>query len=89
MLLANDSTIEENCPNKVCNEEGRATIDESEGLIIGNYVSWGVAIAGLGAGAGLLIADAVMNGASDDERAVTAGASPIPGGALGTLRLRF
>jgi hypothetical protein len=85
MLLSNDETIESECPNQQCTSVGLDTIDQSEGLIIGNYVSWGVAIAGLGTGAALLIADAIL----DDDGTVSTGISVAPDGGFGSVTVRF
>jgi hypothetical protein len=84
LILANDDTIAENCPDRLCNAEGRDTIEENEALIVGNYVAWAVAIAGIGTGAALIIVDAVTA-----ERAVEAAVAPRPGGAEMMFGIRF
>jgi hypothetical protein len=88
MLLANDATIDDNCPGQRCNPEGLETIDESESLFIGNAVGWAVAIAGVGTGAALLIVDAVQRG-EDSEEPVSAGVVATPDGASFVLHARF
>jgi hypothetical protein len=52
-LLAKDGTIQRECPRQLCTPEGRAAIESTPPLFVANGVAWGVAAAGLGAGAAL------------------------------------
>jgi hypothetical protein len=58
LLLARDARIDELCPEQRCSAEGRAQIDGSEPLLVGNAVAWGVGIAGVAAGVVLLVVGA-------------------------------
>jgi hypothetical protein len=55
MVVANDSTIQANCPNKVCNAVGRDTIAQSNALVVANYVAFGVGALGVAGGAVLVL----------------------------------
>jgi hypothetical protein len=55
ILLARNGTIHTDCPAKQCNSAGLDEISGSNHLIVGNYVTWGLAVAGLGAGIPLLV----------------------------------
>jgi hypothetical protein len=87
MLVANNAEIDERCPNRACDAEGLAMVQQSKDLVIGNYVSWAVAIAGVGGGAALLIADAVVEPTT--EAPVAASALIVPGGAFVGIHGRF
>jgi hypothetical protein len=86
MLLSKQSTVEERCPNNHCDQEGWDAVEASDSLLVANYVGWGVGIAGIGAGAALLIADLVTGEAGTP---VETGLAPVPGGAALTWRGRF
>jgi hypothetical protein len=55
VLLARDARIRELCPNRICSPEGTREIAGSKPLFVGNAVAWGVGLAGVGAGAVLLL----------------------------------
>jgi hypothetical protein len=70
VLLDRDDRIRALCPAERCSPEGRAAIDQSEPLLVGNAVSWAVGIAGAGLGVSLLVASAL------DEPPVSVGVGP-------------
>jgi hypothetical protein len=84
VLLSRDSKIDENCPDKRCNAEGRELIDGSQPLLIANAVAWGVGIVGLGVGTWLVLSSGETREAAP---ATALGVTPVPGGAgVGLLR---
>lgn len=78
MLMARDGRIEEQCEDKRCTPEGRALIDGSGPLFIGNAIAWGVGVAGIGVGAYLLLSSG-EDSSSDGVKAAVAPAV-LPGG---------
>jgi hypothetical protein len=81
LIIANDSTIKDDCPDQRCNQEGIDLVDTNNTLLVVNAVTFGVAAAGIGVGAALLIADAVMSsGGENDEAVVVPVATPGGGG---------
>lgn len=76
MTLSKKSTIEDNCPNRVCNEEGRAAADSAQQLGT-------ISTVGFGVGASALVAAAILHwstsGSSPPTRAVGVSASPTAG----------
>jgi hypothetical protein len=83
ILLSRDAEIDENCPDKRCNAEGRELIDGSQPLLIANAVAWGVGVVGLGVGTWLVLSS------DDSEPAPVTAVGPtlLPGGAgVGLVR---
>lgn len=82
MLMSRDAEIDENCPEKRCNAEGRELIDGSQPLLVANAVAWGVGIVGLGVGTWL-----VLSSDTPSEPVTAVGPRLVPGGAgLGFAR---
>jgi hypothetical protein len=48
MAQGEKSSIEDNCPNRVCNSEGREAVDRGQSLATISTISFAVGIAGLG-----------------------------------------
>jgi hypothetical protein len=76
ILLSRDAEIEENCPDKRCNAEGRELIDGSQPLLVANAIAWGVGIVGLGVGTWL-----VLSSDAPSEPVTAFGPRLVPGGA--------
>ena len=55
LVVANDSTIEEECPNQRCSTEGLDEISTSETLMVLNAIGLGVGVVGLGVGTVLVL----------------------------------
>jgi hypothetical protein len=55
VLLSRDARIHALCPDRVCTPEGTQEIAGSKPLLIANAAAWGAGLAGVGAGAALLI----------------------------------
>ncbi|HZO12924.1 MAG TPA: PEGA domain-containing protein [Polyangiaceae bacterium] len=70
LIIANDGTIDERCPNLRCDAEGADLVETNKTLLIVNAVTFGVAAAGIATGAALLIADAVLDGGSKESAAM-------------------
>lgn len=88
LLLARDAEIKDLCPEPGrCSQGGLDTIDGSKPLLVVNAIAWGVGIAGLGAGAALLI----TSGGGDAEQRPQAAIAPaaLPGGGGLTMVGRF
>lgn len=75
ILLANDGTITESCPNNLCDQDGLDAIDRQKTLIVVNYIAWGAGIVGVGAG-GLLI---LTSPSGESQRAASSVVSPWAG----------
>lgn len=84
ILLSRDSDIEAECPNQQCTAEGADLISGSEGLIIGNWVTWIVGIAGVGVGA-VLVGVGLSSDDGADSADATARVVPLAGPGLGGL----
>jgi hypothetical protein len=84
VIVTRDGQIQDECPDQRCTNRGRELIDGSTPLLIVNGVAWGIGIAGLGAGAFLL-----LTGGGDDAPATALDVTPLPGGAWLTLRRSF
>jgi hypothetical protein len=82
LVLERDGRIQEACPDKVCNADGRALIDGGAPLMIANAVSLGVGIAGLGAAALLLLTGGSERGESGGKVAVAPVVSTSGAGAV-------
>lgn len=78
ILLSRDSKIDENCPDKRCNAEGRELIDGSQPLLIVNAVAWGVGLVGLGVGTWLVLSS---DGSEPSASTTAVGPTLLPGGA--------
>jgi hypothetical protein len=85
MILSKKSTVEGNCPNKVCNATGRDAIDSANPLITVNYIGWGVGIVGAGVATWLLLTNPSQQSGSTTAIAPTW----IPGGMGLTFDRRF
>jgi hypothetical protein len=66
-----------------CDADGMDALDSGKTWSVVNYVGWGVAVAGLGVGAFLVITDL------QDERPQSVGLAPVPAGATLSYRGRF
>jgi len=55
MVVANDSTIEDECPNQRCSSDGLDKISTSETLMVLNAIGLGVGVVGLGVGTVLVL----------------------------------
>ncbi|MBK8996845.1 MAG: hypothetical protein IPM35_14000 [Myxococcales bacterium] len=55
LILSRDGKIEDNCPEKRCNAEGRDLVDGSRTLLTVNAVAFGVGVVGTGLGAYLVL----------------------------------
>ena len=84
MLLSRDGSIDEGCPDKRCTQEAYDMIDGSKTLIAVNYVAWGVGIAGVAAGAVLLL----TSGSGDPPKTAVAPVI-LPGGGGLAMRRAF
>lgn len=82
IILSRDGKIDDNCPDKRCNDEGFDQVESNRSLLVVNAVAWGVGIVGTGVGAYLILS-------SKPESETTATASPLPGGGALTFRRRF
>jgi hypothetical protein len=90
LIVSNDGTIGSECPAERCTQDGLDAIDANKSLFVPNYIGWGVAIAGMGTGAALLIADALTgSGSAGTDRATTAWCVPTEGGLALGVRARF
>lgn len=78
IIVGNDGTIQDECGEQRCTQQGLDTIDSSETLIAVNYVGWGVAAAGVVLGTTLIL----VGMSSDDEPAasLSIGARGFAGG---------
>ena len=91
MLVGRNSTIEEQCPDKHCSQEGIDTIDGNGPLVALHYVGLGVGIVGIGVGAYLIL---TSGGGSESKaasvlRSTPVTASVLPGGAGVSIRSAF
>jgi hypothetical protein len=82
IILSRDGKIDDNCPDKRCNDEGFDQVESNRSLLVVNAIAWGVGIVGTGVGAYLILS-------SKPESETTATASPLPGGGALTFRRRF
>lgn len=82
IILSKDGKIDDNCPDKRCNDEGFDQVESNRSLLVVNAIAWGVGIVGTGVGAYLILS-------SKPESETTATASPLPGGGALTFRRRF
>jgi len=92
LIVSNDGTINAQCPDKRCSDEGLKAIDSNKSLFVPNYIGWGVGIAGVAAGAALLIADAVRGSGPTAEASATSASAwiaPLPGGVTLGFETRF
>jgi hypothetical protein len=87
ILMSRDSDIESNCPNQQCNAEGAELIDGSQGLIVGNYVTWIVGIAGVGVGAVLIGVGLSADGEGGDSASTAMQVVPLVGPGFGGVSL--
>lgn len=76
LLVDRDARIRQLCPGGTCSLEGRRAIEGAEPLLVGNAVSWGLGIAGVGLGAALFVAGSIEG----DEGA--ASIAIVPGGVV-------
>lgn len=84
ILVARNDSIQQHCPESRCDAEGRDTIEGSGPLFIVNAVTWGVGLAGVGAGVALLISA----GGEPSPKAALA-PTALPGGGGFALTGRF
>jgi hypothetical protein len=84
-MLSADSKMNNNCnpTTKECNAVGMDARESGKTWMTVNYVAWGVAVAGLGAGAFLVITDL------QDDAEQSVGLAPLPAGASLSYRGRF
>jgi hypothetical protein len=73
LVVANDATIQANCPNKVCNAAGRDAIAQSNTLVLVNYIAFGLGGLGVAAGAVLVLTSL---GGGKEKSTVSVAASP-------------
>jgi hypothetical protein len=80
-----DATAKNHCNAETlsCDADGMDALDSGKTWSAVNYVGWGVAVAGLGVGAFLVIMDL------EDERPQSVGLAPLPAGAALSYRGRF
>jgi hypothetical protein len=83
LILQKKAKVEDDCPNKRCNSDGRDAIDSSKPLLIGNAVAWGVGVVGLGVGTYLLLTS------KDGSSETALGASPTSGGLVIGVRRSY
>jgi hypothetical protein len=82
IILSRDGKIDDNCPDKRCNDEGFDQVESNRSLLVVNAIAWGVGIVGTGVGAYLILS-------SKPESETTATATPLPGGGALSFRRRF
>jgi hypothetical protein len=82
LVISRDADIEEACPEKRCTPAGREYIAGSGPLLVGNAVAWVVGLAGIGAGAWL-----ILTSGPDSKTAVSGTA--LPGGGWLAVRRSF
>jgi hypothetical protein len=85
LAVAKNGTIQSDCPNKRCSQEGLDAISGQNALFAANYVGWGVGIAGVAAGAFLVLTS--KGGASAPTTAIAP--APLPGGAALRIESAF
>lgn len=85
MVISRDGTIREECPDKQCTPAGRDAIEGMGPLLVVNAVTFGVGLAGLGAGAWLFFTGGDEGGAGSTALRV----APRPGGGAVELRGSF
>ncbi len=83
VLVSKHSSIDADCPNKVCSPAGRSLIDGLGPLDAANAVGWGLAIVGVAAGIPLV----VLGGKGKAQ--ATVGTAPLPGGGGLWMTARF
>jgi hypothetical protein len=89
VILSKNSTIDDNCYKGWCNDQGYSAVKTNRTLVIVNTISFAVAGAGIGLGAALLIADAVMSGSNEKPTAAVLAPVVVPGGAVLGVTGRF
>ena len=61
MAASKQQTIDDNCPGRVCNAEGREAVDSAQSLGLVSTVSFGIGLVGISAATYLFLsADASM-----------------------------
>jgi hypothetical protein len=88
VLLSRDSDIKSECPDQKCSQKGADLISGSKGLIVGNWITWGVGIAGVGVGAVLLGIGLTAKDDGADKAAAHTEVIPLVGPGLGGLSIQ-
>lgn len=86
MAASKTDTIDQNCPNRVCNAEGRDAVDSAQSLGLVSTVSFGVGIAGVGLATYLFLS---ADGSEPESTTPQAGVWLTPGGGQVSLSGRF
>ena len=86
MAAGKKQDIEDNCPNRVCNEQGRSSVDSAQSLGFVSTLSFGIGAAALGGAAFIWLSDSGTEAEAAKWQSQVRG---VPGGATMSFSGRF